>query len=226
MFLKANRWARRRLLSDACRARLFFLLLNLYPPTNNDFKKTNTQAGDAHSRPPPGAEHQRQQPQMAAIYSDGTANDGDHDDEASSSPPPPPLSSTTTPRRPPPSVFTVFFLSAAMAACSGLGALPYLFFARPLPERLRGLAAAAACGVMLAVSFDLIHEGEKAGRSRSGSSRGGGDDNASSGWFPTTAGVVFGALFIRAAQGWLAEHDAVKWASLGGRRRSSGNGGA
>lgn len=193
-------------------------------PSPNDSNQTKPQAGDAH-RPPPGAEHQRQQPQEANIYSDGTA--GDDGDDAASSPPPP--LSPSTPRRPPPSPFTVFFLTAAMAACSGLGALPYLFFSRPLPGRLRGLAAAAACGVMLAVSFDLIHEGERAGgRSSSGSgSRGiGGDDNNSSGWFPTTAGVVLGALFIRAAQGWLAEHDAVKWASLGGggRRSSSGNG--
>jgi len=113
-----------------------------------------------------------------------------------------------------------------MAACSGLGALPYLFFSKPLPDKLRGLAAAAACGVMLAVSFDLIHEGEKAGRSRGGGGNGNSNDsNSSSGWFPTTVGVFFGALFIRAAQGWLARHETVKWASLGGRRRSSGRGG-
>ena len=196
----------------------------LFPTQHpNDCQKTTQAGGDAHR--PPGAEHQRhQQPQKATIYSDRTTSDDDNDDAASSFAPPPPLlpppPSSTTTRRPPPSLFTVFFLSAAMAACSGLGALPYLFFAKPLPDKFRGFAAAAACGVMLAVSFDLIHEGEKAGRSRGGND----NDASTSGWFPTTAGVVFGALFIRAAQGWLAEHETVKWASLGGRRRSSGTG--
>ena len=133
------------------------------------------------------------------------------------SPPPPLLSS----RRP--SLFTVFALSAAMAACSGLGALPYLFFSKPLSDRLRGLAAAAACGVMLAVSFDLIHEGERAGRGRR-SRNSDSDDDTSSGWFPTTVGIIFGALFIQAAQNWLAEHETVKWTSLGGSTRSSGSG--
>lgn len=57
---------------------------------------------------------------------------------------------------------TVFLLTAVMAACSGLGAVPF-FFVGALSARWSALANAVACGVMLAASFDLVHEGEPYG---------------------------------------------------------------
>ncbi len=56
----------------------------------------------------------------------------------------------------------VFGLTALMAAASGLGALPF-FFTGSLSARWGALANAMACGVMLAASFDLVHEGEPYG---------------------------------------------------------------
>ena len=57
---------------------------------------------------------------------------------------------------------TVFLLTAVMAAASGLGAVPF-FFVGALSARWSALANAVACGVMLAASFDLVHEGEPYG---------------------------------------------------------------
>ena len=56
----------------------------------------------------------------------------------------------------------VFLLTAVMAAASGLGAVPF-FFVGALSARWSALANAVACGVMLAASFDLVHEGEPYG---------------------------------------------------------------
>jgi hypothetical protein len=70
------------------------------------------------------------------------------------------------PVRPPNSapvhVGMVFMLTMLMAGCSGLGTLPYLFTGT-LSKEWTGLANAVACGVMLAASFDLVHEGEPHG---------------------------------------------------------------
>ena len=41
---------------------------------------------------------------------------------------------------------------------AGLGALPF-FFVRSMSAETTGLATAVACGVMLAASFDLVHDG-------------------------------------------------------------------
>ena len=60
------------------------------------------------------------------------------------------------------SAATVLGLTALMAAASGLGAVPF-FFVGTLSARWSALANAVACGVMLAASFDLVHEGEPYG---------------------------------------------------------------
>lgn len=54
-------------------------------------------------------------------------------------------------------VLTIF-----MASASGLGALPY-FFVHSFSKEYSALASAVACGVMLAASFDLVHEGQPYG---------------------------------------------------------------
>ena len=53
-------------------------------------------------------------------------------------------------------------MTVAMAACSGLGAVPF-FFVGALSKEWAALANAVACGVMLAASFDLLHEGQPYG---------------------------------------------------------------
>lgn len=60
------------------------------------------------------------------------------------------------------SASAVLGLTALMAAASGLGAVPF-FFVGTLSARWSALANAVACGVMLAASFDLVHEGEPYG---------------------------------------------------------------
>ena len=56
----------------------------------------------------------------------------------------------------------VFVLTILMASASCLGAVPF-FFVGTLSTRWSALANAIACGVMLAASFDLVHEGEPYG---------------------------------------------------------------
>jgi hypothetical protein len=53
----------------------------------------------------------------------------------------------------------VFVLTTIMASASGIGAVPFFFVGR-LSVEWSALANAIACGVMLAASFDLVHEGE------------------------------------------------------------------
>lgn len=60
------------------------------------------------------------------------------------------------------SAYAVLGLTTLMAAASGLGAVPF-FFVGTLSARWSALANAVACGVMLAASFDLVHEGEPYG---------------------------------------------------------------
>lgn len=57
------------------------------------------------------------------------------------------------------SAWLVLLLSCLMSACTGLGALPF-FFLRDMSRYSAGIAKSIACGVMLAASFDLIHEGQ------------------------------------------------------------------
>ena len=57
---------------------------------------------------------------------------------------------------------TVLLLTVAMASASGLGVAPF-FFVGTLSKEWAALANAVACGVMLACSFDLMHEGQPYG---------------------------------------------------------------
>ena len=94
-------------------------------------------------------------------------------------------------------VGAVFFLTLIMAAMSGLGAVPFLFVGR-LSPRVAALANALACGVMLAASFDLVHEGEP--------------DGPVLVVLGTCAGAAFIALLQRALHG----QEDVKFAALRG----------
>lgn len=59
------------------------------------------------------------------------------------------------------SVSTVAFFTLAMAAATGLGALPFFFV--ELDSQWAGICNGMAAGVMLAASFDLIQEGQSHG---------------------------------------------------------------
>ena len=91
----------------------------------------------------------------------------------------------------------VFVVTLLMAAMSGLGALPFFFVPR-LSPRLASLANATACGVMLAASFDLIHEGEPHGPSL------------------VVLGLLCGAVFIAFLQRFLRDFEDVEFAALRG----------
>lgn len=58
----------------------------------------------------------------------------------------------------------VFLLTILMAGASAFGAVPF-FFVGQLGKEWSALANAIACGVMLAASFDLVHEGQPYGGS-------------------------------------------------------------
>lgn len=88
-------------------------------------------------------------------------------------------------------------LTIAMAVSSGLGALPF-FFVGTLSKAWNGVASAVACGVMLAASFDLVHEGQPYGA------------------MLVVAGIALGGLFIKACQQWLERFPEVKFDSLQG----------
>ena len=93
--------------------------------------------------------------------------------------------------------------SLVMAAASGLGALPLLFNrGRALGDWLEGVAHALACGVMLAASFGLIHEGQDVG-----GGAGGGAAYASG--VLTALGVALGAAFVRQCARFLEGTDAA-----------------
>lgn len=59
------------------------------------------------------------------------------------------------------SVSTVAIFTVAMAAATGLGALPFFFM--ELDPQWAGICNGMAAGVMLAASFDLIQEGQAHG---------------------------------------------------------------
>lgn len=59
------------------------------------------------------------------------------------------------------SVFTVAWLTLAMAAATGLGAVPFFFV--DLKPEWAGICNGLAAGVMLAASFDLVQEGQNYG---------------------------------------------------------------
>lgn len=75
------------------------------------------------------------------------------------------------------SVLTVALFTLAMAAATGLGAIPFFFV--ELDPQWAGICNGMAAGVMLAASFDLIQEGQ---------------DHGSSSW--VVLGILAGAIFI------------------------------
>lgn len=75
------------------------------------------------------------------------------------------------------SVLTVALFTLAMAAATGLGAIPFFFV--ELDPQWAGVCNGMAAGVMLAASFDLIQEGQ---------------DHGSGGW--VVVGILAGAVFI------------------------------
>lgn len=91
----------------------------------------------------------------------------------------------------------VMVLTIFMAAASGLGAVPY-FFVRSFSKEYSALASAVACGVMLAASFDLVHEGQPYGANL------------------VILGVLSGAIFIQIVQSQLDKFGDMKFESLSG----------
>lgn len=75
------------------------------------------------------------------------------------------------------SVTTVALFTLAMAAATGLGALPFFFV--ELDAQWAGICNGMAAGVMLAASFDLIQEGR---------------DHGSGNW--VVMGILAGGIFI------------------------------
>ena len=94
-------------------------------------------------------------------------------------------------------VFTILLMTCFMSACAGLGAVPF-FFTGKLKDSWSGLATAIACGVMLAASFDLLHEGAP--------------------YSPTLviSGMVLGAIFIRTSQHYLGQQENATFDDLSG----------
>eukprot|EP00250_Pteridium_aquilinum_P013270 c21242_g1_i1 orf=468-2240(+) len=100
-----------------------------------------------------------------------------------------------TPRRV--SVSTVALLTLAMAAASGLGAVPFFFM--DLQAQWAGICNGIAAGVMLAASFDLVQEGQKYG---------GGT------W--VVLGIVAGGFFILCCQKFLERYGEVSMLDIKG----------
>jgi len=95
------------------------------------------------------------------------------------------------------SVGAVLFLTIIMAMASGIGAVPFFFVGR-LSPRWSGIANALACGVMIAASFDLVHEGEPYGSSL------------------VVAGVCVGALFIARMHSILHDQEDIRFSGFDG----------
>ncbi|KAI3430545.1 hypothetical protein D9Q98_005138 [Chlorella vulgaris] len=91
----------------------------------------------------------------------------------------------------------IVVMTFVMAAAAGLGALPF-FFVRSMSEAATGLATAVACGVMLAASFDLVHDGQQYGAGL------------------TVAGLLLGGAFIRWVQQQLAAYEDIQFGDLQG----------
>lgn len=95
------------------------------------------------------------------------------------------------------SVPTVALLTLAMAAATGLGAIPFFFM--DLQAQWAGICNGIAAGVMLAASFDLVQEGQKYG---------GGT------W--VVLGIVAGGFFILCCQKFLERYGEVSMLDLKG----------
>jgi zinc transporter ZupT len=108
--------------------------------------------------------------------------------------------STTTPSTTPTiPILTVVFMTVAMAGAAGLGALPF-FCMHSLSPTWTGRATAIACGVMLAASFDLVHEGQPYGAPL------------------VILGIALGSAFISWSSHKLEAYENIEFAHLKGSR--------
>ncbi|KAJ4893158.1 putative zinc transporter [Raphanus sativus] len=95
------------------------------------------------------------------------------------------------------SVSTVALFTLAMAAATGLGAVPFFFV--ELDPQWAGICNGMAAGVMLAASFDLAKEGQEHG---------------SGNWVVT--GILAGALFIWLCKQFLEQYGEVSMLDIKG----------
>ncbi|CAL5333264.1 unnamed protein product [Camellia sinensis] len=95
------------------------------------------------------------------------------------------------------SVSAVAFLTLAMAAATGLGALPFFFV--ELDPQWAGICNGMVAGVMLAASFDLIQEGQEHG---------------SGNWF--VFGILTGGIFIWFCKKFLEQYGEVSMLDIKG----------
>ncbi|PHT60534.1 putative zinc transporter [Capsicum baccatum] len=95
------------------------------------------------------------------------------------------------------SVSTVALFTLAMAAASGLGAVPFFFV--ELDPQWSGVCNGMAAGVMLAASFDLIQEGQ---------------DHGSGGW--VVFGILAGGIFILLCKKFLEQYGEVSMLDIKG----------
>ncbi|KAG5092480.1 hypothetical protein AAZX31_18G198300 [Glycine max] len=95
------------------------------------------------------------------------------------------------------SVSTVALFTLAMAAATGLGAVPFFFV--ELDPQWAGLCNGMAAGVMLAASFDLIQEGQEFGAGN---------------WVVT--GILAGGIFIWLCKKFLEQYGEVSMLDLKG----------
>ncbi|KAF3506154.1 hypothetical protein F2Q69_00003210 [Brassica cretica] len=95
------------------------------------------------------------------------------------------------------SVSTVALFTLAMAAATGLGAVPFFFV--ELDPQWAGICNGMAAGVMLAASFDLVKEGQEHG---------------SGNWVVT--GILAGALFIWLCKQFLEQYGEVSMLDIKG----------
>lgn len=95
------------------------------------------------------------------------------------------------------SVTTVALFTLAMAAATGLGALPFFFV--ELDAQWAGICNGMAAGVMLAASFDLIQEGR---------------DHGSGNW--VVMGILTGGIFILLCKKFLEHYGEVSMLDIKG----------
>ncbi|CAF1935904.1 hypothetical protein HID58_068698 [Brassica napus] len=95
------------------------------------------------------------------------------------------------------SVSTVALFTLAMAAATGLGAVPFFFV--ELDPQWAGICNGMAAGVMLAASFDLVKEGQEHG---------------SGNW--VVIGILAGALFIWLCKQFLEQYGEVSMLDIKG----------
>jgi len=94
-------------------------------------------------------------------------------------------------------VLSILFYTSLMTMASGFGAVPFFVFGRLKPY-WAGLANAVAVGVMMAASFDLLHEGAPHSAAL------------------TILGMIIGALFIKASQDYLSQFEDASFEDLQG----------